>query len=312
MERNLALEFVRVTEEAAIAAARWLGKGDKIAADKAAVDAMRSRFDNIEFNGEVVIGEGDKDEAPRLFIGEKLGTGKGPRIDIAIDPLEGTTLAAKGHPGAIAVLAAGPKGTLLNAPGTYMDQIAVGKEASGSIDITQPIHKNIKEVAAALNKDVDDVTVVVLERDRHKKLIENIRKTGCRTHLIDHGTVAAGLAAATPNNSVDMMVGIGGAPEAVLTAAGVKCFNGNVQGILKPHTEQFKQQAINMGFTDLNKIFTMEDLAKGDELQFVATGVSGGPFLKEVIFQGNTAATQSIVMRKKTGTIRYIDATHKD
>jgi fructose-1,6-bisphosphatase II len=310
MERNLALEFVRVTEAAAIAAAQWLGRGDKIAADKAAVDAMRSRFDGIDFDGEVVIGEGDKDDAPLLYIGEKLGTGKGMKVDIAVDPLEGTTLVAKGHPGAIAVLAAGPTGTLLNAPGTYMNQIAVGKEAKGTVDINAPIGANVKAVAGALDKDVEDVTVVVLERDRHRQLIDDLRKTKCRIQLIEHGTVAAGLAAATPSNSVDMMVGIGGAPEAVLTAAGVKCFGGDVQGVLKPHNEEFEKQAHDMGFTDLDRVFGMEDLAAGNELQFVATGISGGPFLKEVVVRGHRVHTQSIVMRKKSGTIRYIDASH--
>jgi len=309
VDRNLALEFVRVTEAAAIEAAHWLGKGDKIAADKAAVDAMRSRFNLVDFNGEIVIGEGEKDEAPMLYIGEKVGSGRGPQVDIAVDPLEGTTLVAKGQPNAISVLAAGPKGSLLRAPGTYMDQIAVGPAARGLIDIRAPIKKNVREVARALKKNIEDVTVVLLDRERHKQMIEDLRKIGCRLLLIDHGTVGAGLAAAMPESEVDMMVGIGGAPEGVITAAGIKCLGGDFQGILKPHDEKTTEQAKIMGI-DVGHVFTMDEIARGNEFQFVATGVSTGPFLRGVQFMGATARTHSVVMRKHSGTMRYITTVH--
>src|SRR3989344_1374935 len=309
-ERNIAFDFVRVTEAAAIEAAHWLGKGDKHAADKAAVDAMRSRFNQVDFEGEIVIGEGDKDEAPMLYIGEKVGTGSGPKMDIAVDPLEGTTLVAKGQPNAISVLAAGPKGSLLKAPGTYMDQIAVGKAARGVIDITAPVKKNVRDVAHALNKSVEDLTVVVLDRDRHKKLIEELRKVGCRIWLIDHGTVAGGLASAFSQSEVVMLMGVGGAPEGVITAVGVKCLGGDFQGVLKPHEQKYIDQAHDMGISDLEHVFTIDELANGDDLQFVATGVSTGPFLKGVLFGNGTATTHSVVMRKSTGTIRYITSLH--
>ncbi len=310
MERNLALEFVRVTEAAAIAASHWLGKGDKKAADKAAVDAMRSRFNSVDFDGEVVIGEGDKDEAPMLYIGERIGTRKGPIMDIAVDPLEGTELVAKGRPNAITVLAAGSRGSLLKAPGTYMDQIAVGPLAKGVINIKKSLSFNVTAVADALNKSVRDVTVAILERDRHKLQIEELRTIGCRIYLIEHGTVAAGLAAAMPTSEIDMMVGIGGAPEGVITAAGLKCMGGDFQGVLKPHEEKYVKQARAMGITDLDYVFTMEDLAKGEELQFVATGVSTGPFLPGVSFGNGTVTTHSLVMRKKSGTVRYLTTIH--
>lgn len=311
MERNLALEFVRVTEAAAIAAAHWLGKGDKKAADKAAVDAMRTRFNVVDFEGEVVIGEGDKDEAPMLYIGERIGTGKGARIDIAVDPLEGTELVAKGRPNAISVLAAGAKGSLLKAPGSYMNQIAVGAAAQGAVDITAPLKKNVKNVAAALGKSVQDVTVVLLERDRHKPIIDELRKIGCRIYLIEHGTVAAGLATAIEGSGIDMMVGIGGAPEGVITAAGLKCLGGDFQGILKPHEQKYIEQAQAMGISDLNHVFMIDELAKGEELQFVATGVSSGPFLHGVLFGKRNMTTHSIVMRKKSGTVRFLTTIHK-
>src|SRR3989338_4029815 len=272
---------------------------------------MRSCLNFIDIDGTVVIGEGDKDEAPLLYIGEQLGTKKGPKIDIAVDPLEGTELVAKGRGNAITVLAAGPKGSLLHAPCTYMDQIAVGAAAKGAIDITAPLKKNIRDIAAALNKSINDIAVAILERDRHRQLIKELRALGCRLLLLEHGTVAAGLAAATPENEIDVMLGIGGAPEAVITAAGVKCLGGDFQGILKPHEEKYAQQARAMGIRDLNHIFTIGELAKGDELQFVATGVSSGPFLQGVIFREKAAITHSAVMRRKSGTVRYITAAHR-
>ena len=310
MDRNLALEFVRVTEAAAIACSRWMGKGDKIKADQAAVDAMRSRFNAVDFNGKVVIGEGEKDEAPLLYIGEKIGTKKGIEVDIAVDPLECTSNLAKGKPNAISVLAAGPKGCLLKAPGTYMDQLCVGPKAKGVIDIKADVKTNIKNVAKALRKDLDDITVIILDRPRHEKIIKEIRESGARIRLIEHGTVSAGVATALPDSGIDIMMGIGGAPEAVITAAALKCLGGDMQGILKPHNDKFMKQAKDMGI-DINKVFALEDLAKGDKCMFVATGVSDGPLLKGVVFSGKESIiTHSVVMRANTGTIRFIEAKH--
>lgn len=310
MDRNIALEFVRVTEAAALSCAQWMGKGNKHAADEAAVNAMRTRFNYVDFSGRVVIGEGDKDEAPMLYIGEKIGTGKGPKIDIAVDPLECTSNLANGKPNAISVLAAAPQGCLLNAPGTYMDQIAVGPAARGVINITAPVKKNITAVAHALGKEVKDMTIIVLERDRHKELITQIRETGARIRLIEHGTISAGVATAMDESGIDMMMGIGGAPEAVITAAALQCLGGDIQGILKPHEEKYVQQAHTMGITDVNKVFTINELARGDECLFAATGVSDGPLLKGIQFTRYGAITHSVVMRQKTGTIRYIEARH--
>src|SRR3989338_8937533 len=277
MERNLALELVRVTEAAAISCAPWMGKGDKNKADKAAVDAMRQRFNFVDFKGRVIIGEGEKDEAPMLFIGEELGTGNGPDMDIAVDPLECTSNLANGKPNAISVLAAGPKGSLLKAPGSYMDQLAVGPEAKGCIDINASVKDNLKRIAKALGKDVEDVTVAILDRPRHEEIIKQIRKAGSRVRLIDHGTISAGIAPAMPNSGIDVMMGIGGAPEGVITAAALKCVGGEIQGILKPHKEEFKRQAEERGL-DLGKVYHTNDLAKGDNLVFAATGISDGPF----------------------------------
>ena len=311
MDRNLALEFVRITEAAAISCAGWMGKGDKIKADKAAVDAMRNRFNYVDFKGRVVIGEGEKDEAPMLYIGEELGTGEGPEMDIAVDPLECTDNLAKGKPNAISVLAAGPKGSLLNAPGSYMDQLAVGPAAKGAIDIKAPIKNNLKNIAKALKKDISEITVIILERERHNEMIKQIREAGARIRLIDHGTVSAGIAPAMPNSGIDVMMGIGGAPEGVITAAALKCVGGEIQGILKPHKEEFKKQAEERGL-DIGKVYHTNDLAKGDNLVFAATGISDGPLLKGVVFTKYGWLTHSLVMRSKSGTIRYIETHHHE
>ena len=311
MERNLALEFVRITEAAAIACAHWMGKGDKIKADQAAVDAMRERFNYVDFKGRVVIGEGEKDEAPMLYVGEELGTGKGPEMDIAVDPLECTDNIAKGKPNAISVLAAGPKGSLLNAPGSYMDQLAVGPGAKGVIDIKAPIKKNLKNIAKALNKDIEDLTVIILERPRHNDVIKQIKEAGSRIRLIEHGTISAGIAPAIPDSGIDVMMGIGGAPEGVITAAALKGLGGDMQGILKPHNEEFKQQAISRGL-ELDKVYNADDLAKGSQLVFAATGVSDGPLLKGVVFTQYGYLTHSIVMRSKSGTVRYVETHHHE
>jgi fructose-1,6-bisphosphatase II len=311
MDKNLALEFVRITEAAAIACSQWMGKGDKNKADKAAVDAMRNRFNYVDFKGKVVIGEGEKDEAPMLYIGEELGTGEGPEMDIAVDPLECTDNLAKGKPNAISVLAAGPKGSLLNAPGSYMDQLAVGPEAKGVIDIKAPIKQNLNNIAKALKKDIDEITVIILDRPRHEQMIKEIRESGARIRMIDHGTVSAGIAAAVPDSGIDVMMGIGGAPEGVITAAALKCIGGEIQGLLKPHTDEFRQQAIDRGL-DLNKVYKTDDLAKGNYLVFAATGVSDGPLLKGVVFTKYGELTHSLVMRSKSGTIRYLETHHHE
>ncbi len=311
MDRNLALEFVRITEAAAISCAAWMGKGDKIKADKAAVDAMRKRFNNVDFKGKVVIGEGEKDEAPMLYVGEDLGTGEGPEMDIAVDPLECTSNLANGKPNAISVLAAGPKGSLLDAPGSYMNQLAVGPAAKGAIDIKAPIKENLKNIAKALGKDIEDITVIILERDRHKGMIKQIREAGSRIRLIEHGTISAGIASALPDSGIDVMMGIGGAPEGVITAAALKCIGGDIQGVLKPHNPEFEKQAVERGLK-LDKVYQIDDLAKGNQLAFAATGVSDGPMLKGVVFKKNCQLTNSLVMRSKSGTIRYIDTHHHE
>ena len=311
LDKNLALEFVRITEAAAISCSSWLGKGDKNKADKAAVDAMRKRFNYVDFAGKVVIGEGEKDEAPMLYAGEKLGTGNGPEMDIAVDPLECTSNLANGKPNAISVLAAGPKGSLLNAPGSYMDQLAVGPEAKGAINIRLPVKENLKNIAKALNKDIEDVTVSILDRPRHDEVISQIRKAGSRIRLIDHGTISAGIAPAILDSGIDVMIGIGGAPEGVITAVALKCLGGDIQGILKPHKEEFKKQALERGL-DLNKVYKIDDLAKGTNLIFAATGVSDGPLLRGVVFTKYGFLTHSIVMRSKSGTIRKIETHHHE
>lgn len=311
MDRNLALEFVRITEAAAISSSYWMGKGDKIKADQAAVDAMRKRFNYIDFEGKVVIGEGEKDEAPMLYDGENLGTGNGPEMDIAVDPLECTSNLANGKPNAISVLAAGPKGALLDAPGSYMDQLAVGPGAKGVIDIKAPVKKNLKNIAKALGKDIEDITVMILERPRHDEMIKQIKEAGARIRLIEHGTISAGIAPAVPDSGIDVMMGIGGAPEGVITAVALKCVGGDMQGILKPHKEEFEKQAVERGL-DIKKVYSIEDLAKGDNLVFAATGISDGPLLKGVVFTNYGFLTRSMVMRSKSGTIRHIEAHHHE
>ena len=312
MDRNLALEFVRVTESAAIAASKWLGRGDKKAADHAAVTAMRNGFNSISFRGTVVIGEGEKDHAPMLYIGEQLGIPENgaPEFDIAVDPLEGTTLTAEGRPGAISVIAFGPKGTLFNPPGTYMDQLSVGKSGRGKINILDPLEENIRRVAGACNKKLSEFTVAILLRDRNQLYIDEARRIGCRVVLFDHGTVAHGLAPAIAHWDIDMMAGIGGAPEAVITAAGIKCLGGDMQAVLKPHAEIFKAQALARGMS-LDKIYTLNELVAGDAL-FVATGVSPSPILRGVSFGENEIVTHSIVMRSETKAHRLIESHYSE
>ena len=310
MDRNLALEFVRATEAAALSSARWMGKGDEKKADKAAVEAMRKTFSSISIKGTVVIGEGERDNAPMLYIGEKVGSGSGLEVDIAVDPLEGTTITAKGGNNAITVLAAAPKGQLLNAPDTYMDKIAVGKEASGVIDLDAPVKENIRAVADKLGKKCEDLTVIVLERDRHKKLIEEIRKCNARIRLIGDGDIAGALAPTIPGSGVDMLMGIGAAPEGVIAAAALKALDGEIQGRLKPRNEEEIERAKKMGIKDIDKKLMMDDLVKGNRAMFAATGVTDGTILRGVRYTGTGAITHSIVMRAKTKTVRFIEAHH--
>ena len=312
MDRNLALEFVRITEAAALASAKWMGRGDEKAADQAAVDAMRKAFDSVRIDGTVVIGEGERDEAPMLFIGEKVGLKKedSPAIDIALDPLEGTTICATGGIGAISVIAAAEHNGFLHAPDTYMDKIATGPNARGLIDINLSATENVNRVAEGNKKPIGDVTVVILNRPRHKDLIAEVRKTGARIHLIDDGDVSAAVATAWAESGIDLLMGIGGAPEGVISAAAMRCMGGDFQGRLKFRNENEKERARKMGILDLDKKFTLDELANGPVL-FCATGITDGPLLKGVkLSAGGRARTQSIVMRSQTGTIRTIDAYH--
>ena len=311
MERNLALEFVRITEAAALASARWMGRGREKDADQAAVDAMRRAFDSVHIDGTVVIGEGERDEAPMLYIGEKVGTGAKPGVDIALDPLEGTTICARGGVGAISVIAAAEQGNFLHAPDTYMDKIAVGPAARGTIDIERPPIDNIRAVAKALDKEIEDVTVVILDRPRHEKLIADVRATGARIHLIGDGDVSAAIATSWNDSGIDLLLGTGGAPEGVISAAALKCLGGDFQGKLKFRTDDERERARKMGVKDLDRPYRLDELAQGDVL-FCATGVTPGPLLKGVRFLSeHRAFTHSVVMRSKTGTVRTIEAHHQ-
>ncbi|QDK45593.1 class II fructose-bisphosphatase [Bdellovibrio sp. ZAP7] len=312
MDRNLALEFVRVTEAAALESARWMGRGDEKAADAAAVDAMRKAFDVLRMDGTVVIGEGERDEAPMLYIGEKVGTktDDAPALDIALDPLEGTTICATGGPGSISVIAVAEKGKFLHAPDTYMDKIACGPGAKGKIDIDKSPTENVQAVAKALGKEVSDMTVVILNRPRHKELIDEVRKTGARIQLIGDGDVSAAVSAAWPDSGIDLLIGIGGAPEGVISAAAMQCLGGDFQGRLKWRNDEEKARASKMGLKDLDKKFTCDELASGS-VMFVATGITDGSLLKGVRFlPDGKAKSHSIVMRSQTGTIRTIESFH--
>jgi len=310
VDRELTLEFVRVTEAAAIASARLMGKGDKIAADQAAVDAMRRAFDIVNISGTVVIGEGEMDEAPMLYIGEKVGAG-GLEVDIAVDPLEGTNLVAKGLPGAIAVLAVAPRGCILHAPDMYMEKICVGPRAAGKIDLNAPITANLEAVAKALERRVEDLTVVILDRPRHEKLINEVRQAGARIKLISDGDVSPAINAAIEGTGIHMLVGIGGAPEGVIAAAALKCLGGDMQARLWPEDENDVARAKAMGIDDINKVLTIDDLVCGEDIMFAATAITDGDLLRGVNFFGGGVRTHSIVMRYKTGTVRFVDAIHR-
>lgn len=310
MDRNLALEFVRVTEAAAYAAAKWIGKGDKHKADGAAVDAMRKRFNEIEFSGTIVIGEGQKDEAPELYTGEKVGKGGKPVLDLAVDPLECTDSVAYGRYNALSVISTGPKGSLLSAPDTYMEKLAVGPGAAKVIDIDAPVATNIKKVAKALGKEVGEVTVVVLDRDRHADLIQDIRKAGARVRLITDGDVAGGIAPSIADSGIDLLMGIGASAEAVLAATAIKALGGEILCRFKPKDEKHAKMVADHGHST-KKIFTTSDLAKGKELTFTATGVIDGPLLTGVRIGRDTAITHSLVIQGVSGTLRYITTHHR-
>jgi fructose-1,6-bisphosphatase II len=311
VERELAIELVRVTELAALASSQWLGRGMKNEADEAATTAMRRMFDSIAMKGTVVIGEGELDEAPMLYIGEKLGTGEGKEFDVAVDPLEGTNIVAKGLANAMSVIAIADKGNLLHAPDMYMQKIAVGPAAAGRISIDDPIQKTIEIVAESNNKRVRDVTVIIQERDRHESLIENVRAAGARVRLFSDGDVAAAISVAMGESGTDLFVGTGGAPEGVIAAAALKCLGGDMQARLMPQNDQERERCLKMGLKDPDQVLLLTDLVRGDDAIFAATGVTSGEFLTGVRFLGgDRAETHSVVMRAKTRTIRYIQATH--
>lgn len=313
MERSLTLELVRVTEAAALSSARWLGRGKKDEADDAATTAMRAVFDTVPMDGVVVIGEGEMDEAPMLYIGEKLGMPgpNVPKVDVAVDPLEGTNIVAKGTWNALSVIAIADRGNLLHAPDMYMDKIAVGPEAKGKVHLDASVRENLNAVAKALGKDVSDVVAIVLDRPRHSRLIEEIREAGARIKLISDGDVSAAINTAFPDTGVDILFGTGGAPEGVIAAVALKCLGGELMGRLRPSNEQEYERCLKMGISDPDRILTMEDLVKGDDAIFAATGVTDGELLRGVRFMGKTAKTHSVVMRAKSGTVRFIEAEHR-
>ncbi|WP_406006989.1 class II fructose-bisphosphatase [Streptomyces sp. NBC_00637] len=310
-DRNLALELVRVTEAAAMAAGRWVGRGDKNGADGAAVRAMRTLVSTVSMNGVVVIGEGEKDEAPMLFNGERVGDGTGPEVDIAVDPIDGTTLTAKGMPNAIAVLAATERGAMFDPSAVfYMDKLVTGPEAADFVDIDAPVAVNIRRVAKAKRATPEDVTVVILDRPRHEGIIKEIRETGARIKLISDGDVAGSILALREETGVDLLLGIGGTPEGIISACAVRCLGGVIQGKLWPKDAEERQRAIDAGH-DLDRVLTTEDLVTGENVFFVATGITDGELLRGVRYRSETATTDSIVMRSKSGTVRRIDSEHR-
>ncbi|MFF3164076.1 class II fructose-bisphosphatase [Streptomyces sp. NPDC003273] len=310
-DRNLALELVRVTEAAAMAAGRWVGRGDKNGADGAAVRAMRTLVSTVSMNGVVVIGEGEKDEAPMLFNGEHVGDGTGPEVDIAVDPIDGTTLTAKGMPNAIAVLAAAERGAMFDPSAVfYMDKLVTGPEAADFVDINAPVSVNIRRVAKAKRRTPEDVTVVILDRPRHEGIIKEIRDTGARIKLISDGDVAGSILALREGTGIDLLLGIGGTPEGIISACAVKCLGGTIQGKLWPKDDEERARAVDAGH-DLDQVLTTEDLVTGENVFFVATGITDGELMRGVRYRSETATTDSIVMRSKSGTVRRIDSEHR-
>ncbi len=309
MDRNFALEFVRVTEAAALESARWMGRGDEKSADRAAVEAMRKMLSSIQFDGTVVIGEGERDEAPMLYIGEKVGKGTGQKLDLALDPLEGTTICAQGGNNAIAVIAIAEEGQFLHAPDVYMEKIAVGPSAKGAIDLKASPTENLRNIARAKHKHVEDLNVIILDRPRHADLIAEVRASGARISMIGDGDVSAAIATCKEESGIDVLMGIGGAPEGVIAAAALRCTGGDFQGRLVFRNDDERSRAKKMGISDFNKIYQIDELARGN-VMFCATGVTQGTFLDGVRFTGNGAMTHSVVMRSESGTIRFIEAQH--
>ncbi|MBI4209026.1 MAG: class II fructose-bisphosphatase [Deltaproteobacteria bacterium] len=310
MDRNFALEFIRVTESAALASARLMGRGDGRAADQAAVDAMRRTLASVACHAVIAVGEGERDEAPMLYQGEIVGSGNGIRLSLAVDPLEGTNLCATGGPGALSVIAAAEEGNFPDMPDTYMDKIAVGAEAKGAIDIDASVEKNLRAVAEAKRKRIEDLTVVMLDRPRHEKLLAEVRRIGARIKLIGDGDISAAVATSLPDTGVDLLLGIGGAPEGVIAAAALRATGGDFQARLKPRSDDEVKRLRKLGFEKIDRKLSLEDIAKG-EVMFAATGVTDGDLLKGVRFISGGALTNSIVMRSKSRTIRVIEATHR-
>ncbi len=310
-DRNLAMELARVTEAAALAAGRWIGHGDKNAADAAAVDAMRLMVDTVSMHGTVVIGEGEKDEAPMLYNGEEVGNGEGPGVDVAVDPIDGTRLTAVGQPNALAVIALAERGTMFF-PGAavYMEKVAAGAEAAGAIDVTAPPEENVRLVAKAKGVKPEDVSVTILDRPRHADMIAAVRSVGARVYLITDGDVAGAIAAAAPRTGVDLLLGIGGTPEGVIAAAALKCLGGAIQGRLYPRDEAERQALLDGGF-DLDAVLTTDDLVHGDDVFFAATGITDGSLLRGVRYWPDGATTHSMVMRSRSGTVRWVEAEHR-
>jgi len=304
------LEFVKVTEAAALAASRWMGKGQRDLADGAAVEKMREVLNSMDIRGRIVIGEGERDEAPMLFIGEEVGRG-GVEVDIAVDPVEGTNLVANGLPNSIAVLAVAEKGGLLNAPDTYMKKLAVGPKAAPYVHIDATVKENLQLVANALERPIDDITVIILDRPRHKQLIEDVRSAGSKIKLISDGDVDACIATSVENTGVHVAMGTGGAPEGVLAAAALKCLGGGFMGRLEPRNDDEVRRAKEMGFDDVTKVLTMDDLVRTSDVSFVATGITDGDLVRGVRFFGNGARTHSIVMNSQAGTIRFVETVHR-
>lgn len=315
IESDLALEFLRVVENAAISSARTMGQGDRKLADQVATEAMRSTMDTVPMHGTIVIGEGERDEAPMLYIGERVGASfpdgtEVPEVDIAVDPLEGTNLCATGSPGAITVLAASEHGGLLNAPDCYMEKIVVGPSCKGAVELDAPVVDNLKNIANSLERNVEDLVIIVLDRPRHEKLISDIRKAGARIRLISDGDLSAGIAAAVIGTGVHAVMGSGGAPEGVITAAAIRCLNGYMLGRLVINKPELEERIARMGIRDKNRIYTAEDLAPGKQLIFAATGVTEGALMRGVRFFGEGTRTSSVIMTKNTGKVRFIDSIH--
>lgn len=311
MEQNLALEVVRVAEAAALSTARWMGRGNEQLAEQTALDSMRRAFDAVDFAGTVVIGRGEKGETPTLYVGEQVGSGTGPELDVAAEPLEGPTIVAEGRANAVAAVALAEKGCLFPAPNVYMEKIAVGPKALGAIDISAGPEANLRSIAETMKCYVEDLTVVILDRPRHGDLIRAVREVGARIKLIQDGDLSAAIATALEDSGVDVLMGIGRSPQGVLAAAALRCLGGDMQAQFKPASDEDVERIRRTGLKDIEQVLTITDLAKGGEVTFTATGVTDGDFLKGVRFFGGGAKTHSLVMRARSGTVRFIEAIHR-